>query len=135
MVEGPSYDERTSIRAEMSGASSIFITWLVAGACNALSLQRSFGFSASATRIVQHAFDAGHFIALRQVQMPAGQLGVEELERLRPGQRRVRPHRSLRVTAERVGRPLGTRHRGHRGTETVVKGLRAAHPPIIGPPA
>lgn len=64
MVEERADDEEASTHAEISSASSIFISWLVAGVCNAVSVQRSFGFSASTTRLMLHAFDAGHFIAL-----------------------------------------------------------------------
>lgn len=74
MVEGRADEDRTSTHAEISGTSSIFIAWLVAGTCNAASLQRSYGFSSSATHLLHHAFDAGHFIALGLVS--AGICGV-----------------------------------------------------------
>ncbi len=64
MVERRADDDLASTHTEISGTSSIFMSWLVAGACNAASLQQSLGFFVTTTRLLQHAFDAGHFAAL-----------------------------------------------------------------------
>ena len=62
----------------------------------------------------------------RQVEVPAGQLGVEELQRERAGQSGVRPHRR-----ERIAAPFRGFERPDGGAKALIELLRGGHRPIF----